>query len=524
MDNEFQFDKLLNTANNFQHPPIDPSSEVRLLRLEASWAVPTAVVYSFKTVPIVRLGDTKYTALSYLWGVARSHKDVRRVEVEGQPFYVRQNLDSFLHTTAARGELGLFYIDAICINQLDPNERKCQVQAMASIFSRADRVLAWLGHPEDGNILENIKALALQQDHEDNTGCPHHFTAAMAGSRNEDETREAAPDPQRGLLYLRNHPYWKRIWIVQEVLLASELTLWCGYHTFFPDLLASRTAATSVLNARFTESGRPVARTMAEKHTPAEAVLNYRVRRVIQNRHRDLGGVGEMGDLVKKLKKDRYVTRTYKSQRPDSYYDVIATFSQLGCTDPRDKLYGVLGILHDGHRVRVDYEEGIEFAFYQALKLGFQDSHLRREDVLYPEDPDVGTHDTYLGYYCFIRDAFGMKDDNVSIGLLRRVLKELRFQSRLHGATLQIQWENQFAWRNATVKLRPDLVELLRYAEYPEEGLRDRYARRFRRGKSSTWGGRQVGRIDGWWKMMGFGYGPPLISTPYRRISEVGYG
>lgn len=148
---------------------------------------------------------------------------------------------------------------------------------MANIFSRADQVLAWLGHP-NGNMLEDIRALALR-----NGDTEHLHVTAKADSKKEDGTK--ALDPQRGLLYLRNHPYWKRIWIVREVLLSADLTLWCGFLTFTSGSLMSRAARSSVLNASFTEIGSPVVRTSpaTAHYTPAEVILNYRLHRVIEN-------------------------------------------------------------------------------------------------------------------------------------------------------------------------------------------------------------------------------------------------
>ncbi|ETR98561.1 heterokaryon incompatibility, partial [Trichoderma reesei RUT C-30] len=86
-----------------------------------------------------------YRALSYTWGAATSPEHVRTIRVSDQDFVVRQNLFDFLCSAAARKEEGLFFIDAICINQLDLDERQAQVQSMALIYRRATAVISWLG-------------------------------------------------------------------------------------------------------------------------------------------------------------------------------------------------------------------------------------------------------------------------------------------------------------------------------------------------------------------------------------------
>jgi hypothetical protein len=86
----------------------------------------------------------------------------------------------------------------------------------------------------------------------------------------------------------------------------------------------------------------------------------------------------------------------------------------------------LLGILTPEARAGVtpDYSKDVSYAYYQALKLGFQDGFFQRGDVAYPDFREDGVSgDTYPGYYCFVRDAFGM-DDRVSKTILRRVLVE----------------------------------------------------------------------------------------------------
>ena len=70
----------------------------------------------------------------------------------------------------------------------------------------------------------------------------------------------------------------------------------------------------------------------------------------------------------------------------------------------------------------------------------------------------------YVGYYCEVRDAFGMTDRE-SISILRQVLGELQFQTRLQDATAELQWQQQFVWRGAEINLSPDFKQLLAHGE-----------------------------------------------------------
>jgi len=66
-----------------------------------------------------------------------------------QPVYLRKNLYEALQTMKLRDDRPAYlWVDAICINQSDGDERSSQVGLMSDIYSQADLIIAWLG-PED---------------------------------------------------------------------------------------------------------------------------------------------------------------------------------------------------------------------------------------------------------------------------------------------------------------------------------------------------------------------------------------
>jgi Heterokaryon incompatibility protein (HET) len=90
-----------------------------------------------------------YYALSYCWG---DPSITAPMHIDGVEVQVTANLDVALrHFRAAEGELRdkrpqmRWWIDAICINQSDLDERSQQVQLMGDIYSGASRVVVWLG-------------------------------------------------------------------------------------------------------------------------------------------------------------------------------------------------------------------------------------------------------------------------------------------------------------------------------------------------------------------------------------------
>src|ERR1700753_1505834 len=88
--------------------------------------------------------DLEYDCLSYTWG---STEDQQEVVCNGQPIKVTKNLYSFLLRDRRNNgnKQHWLWIDAICINQTDHDERASQVKMMSSIYQRAREVRLDLG-------------------------------------------------------------------------------------------------------------------------------------------------------------------------------------------------------------------------------------------------------------------------------------------------------------------------------------------------------------------------------------------
>ncbi|EMC92640.1 hypothetical protein BAUCODRAFT_40580, partial [Baudoinia panamericana UAMH 10762] len=120
--------------------PLDPKKrEFRVLRLgsvDDGDPLYFLDVVSLETRP-------KYRALSYVWGNGRP---IWRVSVNGQFLNVRWNLYTFLETMLDAEQTALpIFIDAICIDQGNIEERGMQVTLMGEIYKSAQEVVVWLG-------------------------------------------------------------------------------------------------------------------------------------------------------------------------------------------------------------------------------------------------------------------------------------------------------------------------------------------------------------------------------------------
>jgi hypothetical protein len=158
-----------------------------------------------------------YTALSYTWG---EPKRIRKVKLHGSnAIKVRSNLSNFLCQQAETIDTPkLFWIDAICIDQDNIHERNHQVNLMKEIYANATDMHIWLGNEAETSdiamdFIRDKAALGLK---------PKGIGFRTPWRRDEG----------KALCELLERPYWRRMWIIQEVAHAQKITVGCGSKTF----------------------------------------------------------------------------------------------------------------------------------------------------------------------------------------------------------------------------------------------------------------------------------------------------
>ena len=149
-----------------------------------------------------------FDAVSYVWGDDGPQNEIM---VEGWPCLVRKNLWQFLLEWRDATAVKIVWIDALCINQNDLTERGRQVQLMGDLYRSAVRVLIWLGPS------------TVATDH----------AMEMLGTAKIVEVQLSllAGEESSALTDWCENPYWSRIWIIQEVLLARTALLLYGSKT-----------------------------------------------------------------------------------------------------------------------------------------------------------------------------------------------------------------------------------------------------------------------------------------------------
>ncbi|KAK5727467.1 hypothetical protein LTR15_003363 [Elasticomyces elasticus] len=169
-----------------------------------------------------------YRAVSYAWGprtsttpiCISSQGNALQRETTHECHLHSQNLFDLLNQLRSEQSDCWLWIDALCINQDDNGERSQQVKLMGEIFRAANTVLAWLG--PFTHVRENQwdDKTGLAQDVETMIQRDHDTHASIRYNQNHPSSTQ--PVEGQGICAL---PYWRRRWIVQELLLARSVVL-----------------------------------------------------------------------------------------------------------------------------------------------------------------------------------------------------------------------------------------------------------------------------------------------------------
>lgn len=179
----------------------------------------------------------RYHALSYVWGDAKQTREIYLQDQDDQgnkwhPFPLHENLWQFLdHAWRSRLFDQLFWTDYLCLDQNGHEEISEQVPRMHAIYRNAELVVIWLQLKRDQQKgLRKVVRLS---------GRPKLMSTVLHSSIQEDEQKGLRKSMRWGVrLYdpkvllslcqdaiqgAMDDPYWGRIWIVQEVVVAKKV-------------------------------------------------------------------------------------------------------------------------------------------------------------------------------------------------------------------------------------------------------------------------------------------------------------
>ena len=121
-------------------PLVTAQREIRILALAPG--IGDSVLRGDLIVESLNDDDLQYTALSYTWSGPISQCSI---VIGGVPLCITENLELALRRIRGPNRPKNVWIDAICINQSDNEEKGVQVSMMGDIYANAARTIVWLG-------------------------------------------------------------------------------------------------------------------------------------------------------------------------------------------------------------------------------------------------------------------------------------------------------------------------------------------------------------------------------------------
>lgn len=266
-----------------------------------------------------QLGNVKYHALSYVWGDPTPTRQVylRDQETDWHPFPLHENLWQFLDHAWRHKRFGrLFWTDRLCLDQNSHEEISQQVPRMRAIYRNAELVEIWLklGKEEQKGLSKLVRLR-------------HGLKLMPEGWQQTMRHRLSLSADDIYAQALGNH-YWRRIWIVQEVVVAKKVCI------TFEDVSIDLDELPALLNTFRTDHTRGPA------HPPAfSALVNMRA---------------EGGKLP--------------------LWRILRDFAKYESSRPSDRVYGLLGMVADHHdgsspleNIQVDYDKPTLHVMLDAL-------------------------------------------------------------------------------------------------------------------------------------------------------------
>ena len=166
--------------------------------------------------------DIEYYAVSYTWGTDVCGPRAYML-VQDQVIEIGDNLSAFLHSIDVDRLEAPLWIDAICIDQKNESEKVQQIPLMRDIYSAALRTIVWLG-PADKVIEESIQALPeINKD----LG-KIHFDPGTSHLTISKPMPTSLIKHMQGLCSVLIRSWFRRLWIMQEYVLAKEVVFMCG--------------------------------------------------------------------------------------------------------------------------------------------------------------------------------------------------------------------------------------------------------------------------------------------------------
>jgi hypothetical protein len=349
-------DSELTLNVSYQYQPIDPKDEIRILIVSPpASSDPTTIHGELFTAKLSE--KPPYEALSYCWG---AEVFPEMLHLSGGVLAITDNLAAALRQLRHPEQCRRLWVDAVCINQRDNQEKNHQVSLMSQVYRNATTVLVWLGEGNE-NMREAIKTMKELADSAWEYGIPSRvltesgltggifalFKVSLGFSQKNNGISKKIVGLSETIKFGSLEAYFdqnwfKRLWIIQEFVLAPNLTIHNGE---------------MVLSAQDFMLGFSVISLLISHPTVGETCVAR-----LRNWH-----WGFFVCLQKEV---------YRHLKSFDLLTLLRQHSQQQCKLEVDIVYGLLAIATDGAEWPVDYGLAVESVFTEVAL-----SYLKRSNL-----------------------------------------------------------------------------------------------------------------------------------------------
>ncbi|KAK7756685.1 hypothetical protein SLS62_001126 [Diatrype stigma] len=339
-------------------------------------------------------------ALSYVWGTDLSNDPIF---VGGNPFFITKNLHTILRGLRRRDVNRRIWVDAICINQEDLEEKTHQIRLMRDIYTKAGDTIVWLNEHQ-GPLRDEDQPLyashsgplregygGFEFDQYDLVAILNECLKYPAETPKTEESLIAYTmlDLCKNRIFLNE--WWRRVWTLQEATLPRKApTIHYRGHTFsFDDLFKALRFFRTVIP--FGERSEEILRESrsADLRTAADAIKRTKSRVL---------------DRIPMLLEYRPgLQRQERRSEIKTFTSLLGHTSHSRATNPRDKIFALESLLPErglGELINVDYSEDISDVFRRATARSFN-------------SPDSGQLHLMV-YFNFLFESQSRKGENLS--------------------------------------------------------------------------------------------------------------
>jgi len=297
-----------------------------------------------------------FTALSYTWGscvddsdsTSQHSSEVFQIECNGQLHVVTENLFHFLDSCGQ----DFLWVDALCINQENLDERAQQVSLMGQIYASANIVIMWLG--KDTSDLEEFVFLHERFLPElDKRLRDIDFSARSIwdlpflqeiGIESTARWREYWAAYHK---FYQRRRFFYRAWIVQEFALSRKQVFACGPSFALLHVNLMNRLSTYLYMGIWHEELQYLDLSPNKAENPMGIMLSareYLFTERMDSREFQVTEGGPEGAFQKRAYESMFGATTPEARWFCFLLRLIQLIRQLEATDARDKIYSIVGL------------------------------------------------------------------------------------------------------------------------------------------------------------------------------------